>query len=132
MATKQELLQEYGITVDKAIKYCSMEQIESLSAKEVNNLIFDKRREEYEQRRLAYKKAHPYYRYELSCFDEEDMVILTNKYNIDNLKKYNVINVTAYNHTLKCASVLFAASLLIYFIRYAPWLTRSRFDGKAG
>ena len=42
------------------------------------------------------------------------------------------INVTAYNHTLKCASVLFAASLLIYFIRYAPWLTRSRFDGKAG
>ena len=42
------------------------------------------------------------------------------------------INDTAYWHSIRLASVLFATSLLIYFIRYAPWLTQPRLDGKVG
>ena len=37
-----------------------------------------------------------------------------------------------YQHALACASLLFAASLAIYFVRYYPWLTQPRIDGKAG
>lgn len=37
-----------------------------------------------------------------------------------------------YQHTLSCAAVLFASALAIYFVRYAPWLTKPRLDGKAG
>ena len=39
---------------------------------------------------------------------------------------------TGYTHSLRCSAVLFAASLLIYFVRYLPWLTRPRIDGKVG
>lgn len=42
------------------------------------------------------------------------------------------INTTAYQHSLRLSAVLFAASLLIYFLRYLPWLTQTRIDGKAG
>lgn len=42
------------------------------------------------------------------------------------------INETAYVHSLRLSAVLFAASLLIYFIRYAPWLTAPRLDGREG
>ena len=37
-----------------------------------------------------------------------------------------------YQHTLSYAAVLFASALAIYFVRYAPWLTKPRLDGKAG
>ena len=42
------------------------------------------------------------------------------------------VSTTAYWHGIRCAAVLFAASLTIYFVRYAPWLTKARIDGKAG
>lgn len=42
------------------------------------------------------------------------------------------VHPTAYNHSLRLSAVLFAASLLLYFYRYLPWLTRPRVDGKAG
>lgn len=42
------------------------------------------------------------------------------------------VNGTGYTHALRCSAVLFAAALLIYFIRYLPWLTRPRLDGKPG
>ena len=100
MATRQELLQEYGITIEEAMEYCTLDQIQSLPAKELNGFIWAQHREEDERRRITYEKEHPYYMYQLCCFDEEAMVILADKYNIDNLKKYNVINVTAYNKTL--------------------------------
>lgn len=37
-----------------------------------------------------------------------------------------------YQHGIQCASLLFAASLGIYFYRYAPWLTKPRLDGREG
>lgn len=42
------------------------------------------------------------------------------------------VNATAYLHSLRLSAVLFAVSLLIYFVRYLPWLTQPRIDGKAG
>lgn len=42
------------------------------------------------------------------------------------------MNATAYQHSLRLSAVLFATALLIYFVRYLPWLTSSRIDGKAG
>ncbi|SSY69968.1 NnrS family protein [Alysiella crassa] len=42
------------------------------------------------------------------------------------------VNATAYVHSYRTAAVLFAASLLIFFWRYAPWLTQPRLDGKQG
>ncbi len=42
------------------------------------------------------------------------------------------VNTTAYIHSYRLAAVLFAAALLIYFWRYAPWLTQPRLDGKQG
>ncbi|XXQ67445.1 NnrS family protein [Neisseriaceae bacterium B1] len=42
------------------------------------------------------------------------------------------VNATAYQHSLSLSAVLFAAALLIYFVRYLPWLTSARIDGKAG
>ncbi|MDO4433846.1 MAG: NnrS family protein [Alysiella sp.] len=42
------------------------------------------------------------------------------------------INPTAYTHSLRLSAVLFAASLLLYFLRYLPWLTAPRIDGRAG
>lgn len=42
------------------------------------------------------------------------------------------IHPTAYAHSLRLSAVLFALSLLLYFWRYRPWLTRPRLDGKAG
>lgn len=42
------------------------------------------------------------------------------------------INATAYQHSLRLSAVLFAAALLIYFVRYLPWLMQTRIDGKAG
>lgn len=42
------------------------------------------------------------------------------------------INATAYTHSIRLSATLFAAALLIYFIRYLPWLTSPRIDGKAG
>lgn len=42
------------------------------------------------------------------------------------------INTTAYQHSLRLSAVLFAVSLLIYFLRYLPWLTQPRTDGKPG
>lgn len=38
----------------------------------------------------------------------------------------------AYTHGIYCAGVLFAAALLLYAWRYAPWLLSPRLDGKAG
>lgn len=42
------------------------------------------------------------------------------------------INPTGYQHAIRLSAVLFALSLLIYFIRYFPWLTKPRADGKPG
>ena len=42
------------------------------------------------------------------------------------------VNATAYTHSIRLSAVLFAASLLLYFWRYRPWLTQPRLDGKAG
>lgn len=42
------------------------------------------------------------------------------------------VNATAYVHSYRLAAVLFALSLLIFFWRYAPWLTQARLDGKVG
>lgn len=42
------------------------------------------------------------------------------------------VNTTAYMHSRTCSAILFAASLTIYFVRYFPWLTQPRVDGKAG
>lgn len=39
---------------------------------------------------------------------------------------------TGYQHALRLSAVLFAAALLLYFVRYLPWLMRPRADGKAG
>lgn len=38
----------------------------------------------------------------------------------------------AYTHAYRTSAVLFAVALLIYFWRYAPWLTQARLDGKDG
>ena len=100
MATEQEVLCECGMTMKEVMKYCSKDCIESLPINELNMLIHEHLQEEYNQARAAYKKAHPYYEYELCWFDEEDMIIPVNNYNLENLKKYNVINVLAYNKTL--------------------------------
>lgn len=42
------------------------------------------------------------------------------------------VHPTAYQHSLRLSAVLFAASLLLYFYRYLPWLTAPRADGKVG
>lgn len=42
------------------------------------------------------------------------------------------IHPTAYQHAIRLSAVLFATALLIYFIRYLPWLTQPRIDGKNG
>lgn len=42
------------------------------------------------------------------------------------------VNATAYVHSYRLSAVLFAAALLIFFWRYAPWLTQPRLDGKQG
>ncbi|MDO5059119.1 MAG: NnrS family protein, partial [Neisseria sp.] len=42
------------------------------------------------------------------------------------------INATAYQHSLRLSAALFAASLLMFFWRYAPWLTAPRKDGMPG
>ena len=42
------------------------------------------------------------------------------------------VNATAYTHSIRLSASLFAASLLLYFWRYRPWLTQPRLDGKAG
>lgn len=42
------------------------------------------------------------------------------------------VNITAYSHSIKLSGTLFALSLLIYFFRYAGWLTSPRADGKPG
>ncbi|QMT32040.1 NnrS family protein [Alysiella filiformis] len=45
-----------------------------------------------------------------------------------------LMNVSAvgYVHAYRTSAVLFAVALLIYFWRYAPWLTQARLDGKQG
>ncbi|MCG6504312.1 NnrS family protein [Kingella sp. SNUBH-2017] len=42
------------------------------------------------------------------------------------------VHPTAYLHSYRCSAVLFAASMLIFFFRYLPWLLRPRLDGKPG
>lgn len=42
------------------------------------------------------------------------------------------VNATAYVHSYRLSAVLFAAALLMFFWRYAPWLTQPRLDGKQG
>lgn len=42
------------------------------------------------------------------------------------------VNATAYVHSYRLSAVLFAAALLLFFWRYAPWLTQPRLDGKQG
>ena len=45
-----------------------------------------------------------------------------------------LMNVSAvgYVHAYRTSAVLFAVALLIYFWRYAPWLTQARLGGKQG
>lgn len=42
------------------------------------------------------------------------------------------VSTTAYVHSYRVSAVLFAMALLMYFWRYAPWLTQPRLDGKQG
>ncbi|MCF7520469.1 NnrS family protein [Neisseria sp. ZJ106] len=39
---------------------------------------------------------------------------------------------TAYTHSIRCSAALFAAALLLYAWKYAPWLLRPRKDGRPG
>lgn len=42
------------------------------------------------------------------------------------------VSATGYVHSYRLSAVLFAAALLMFFWRYAPWLTQPRLDGKQG
>ena len=71
MATQYELLHEYGLSMETVKKYFNDSQIESLSADDINGMLYEYEQEEALREQQEREKSDPYYKYKLPYFDED-------------------------------------------------------------
>lgn len=109
MATIEEMKSLY-LTLEEALKYCSMEEIETLDVNTLHNKVNDARRKKICDDMDEWDRTDPYWRYKIRYYspylDLDEYYdcegnCYRDPYNIDNIIKYNIRNTIAYNESIE-------------------------------
>jgi len=108
MATIEEMKSLY-LTLEEALKYCTVEEINELDIDSLHDKVNQARRKKICDDMDEWDRTDPYWRYKMSYYSpyqdldeyyDTDGNCYRDPHNIDNIIKYNIRNTIAYNQSI--------------------------------